>query len=314
MPLLLSESDVRAVLPMPDLIASMESALTAFSRREVEQPVRTVLDVNGNFFGSMPAYLPATPALGTKLVSVFHENAAKGLTTHLATILLFSPETGALEAILDGRYITEARTAAVSAVSAKFLAREDGLVLAIMGSGVQAQSHLEALRCVRAFQSVRIWSPRNSVAFALAHKIHAAESAEAAIRGADVIVLATSSKTPVVDAAWVKPGAHVISVGACRPTEREMDPALLAASSIYVDSREAALKESGDIVMGIREGHFSSQRIRGELGEVACGRAESRRSASEITVFKSLGLAVEDVAAAHLALGRARSEGRGTCV
>jgi len=314
MPLLLSEADIRAVLPMKDLIATMESALAAFSRREVEQPVRTVLDVRGNFFGSMPAYLPAAPALGTKLVSVFHENASKGLTTHLATILLFSTETGALDAILDGRFITEARTAAVSAVSAKFLSREDSLVLAIIGSGVQAQSHLEALRCVRHFQSVRIWSPRNAVTFALAHKVHAADSAEAAVRGADVIVLATSSKTPVIDAAWVKPGAHVISVGACRPTERELDPALLAASSIYVDSRDAAMKESGDIVMGIREGHFSSQRIRGELGEVACGRAEARRNGSEITVFKSLGLAVEDVAAAHLALERAKQQGRGTCV
>ena len=179
---------------------------------------------------------------------------------------------------------------------------------------MQAQSHLEALRCVRKLESVRVWSPRSSAAFATAHNVDAAESAEAAVRGADVIVLVTSSPTPVIDAAWVKPGAHVISVGACRPAQREMDPLLLAGSAIYVDSREAALKESGDIVMGIREGHFSSQRIRGELGEVVCGRAEARRNADEITVFKSLGLAVEDVAAAHLALTRAKDQGRGTCV
>ncbi len=299
---------------MQDLIDSMESALVAFTKREVEQPVRTVLDAGGNYFGSMPAFMPGLPALGTKLVSVFHENPSKGLTSHLATILLFSTETGALEAILDGRFITEARTAAVSAVSAKYLAREDAKTLAIIGSGVQALSHLEALRCVRDFDSVRIWSPRSAAAFAVAHHIEAAPSAEAAVRGADIVVLVTSSPTPVIEAGWVKEGAHVISVGACRPTHREMDPQLLAVSAIYVDSKEAALKESGDIVMGMRQGHFTENRLRGELGGIAGGRVPARQSDTEITVFKSLGLAVEDVAAAHLAFTRAKERGIGKCI
>jgi ornithine cyclodeaminase/alanine dehydrogenase-like protein (mu-crystallin family) len=300
---------------MPDLIAAMRDALAAFSAGEVEQPVRTVLEPGaGNYFAVMPAYMPATPAAGVKLVTVFHENPSKGLPSHLATILLFSTETGALEAILDGRFITEARTAAVSAVSSRLLANEDAQVLAILGSGVQALSHLEALRSVHTFASIRIWSPRHAPAFAEQHGIKAAASAEAAVRGADVVALVTSSPTPVLDAGWVKPGAHVISVGACRPAQREMDPALLAKSKIYVDSLAAAMKESGDIVMGIREGHFPSQRIRGELGELLLGRAEGRLKANEITVFKSLGLAVEDVAAAHLALTRAREQGIGTCI
>src|SRR5882724_2236957 len=161
MPLLLKEAVVRALLPMPDLISAMDRALTAFSSGGVVQPVRTVLDLEDRhaFFGVMPAYQASAPAMGAKLVTVYHSNLEKGLPSHLATILLFDPETGALDAILDGRYITEARTAAVSAVSAKKLAREGSKTLAIIGSGVQARSHLDAMKCVRNFTEVRAWSP-----------------------------------------------------------------------------------------------------------------------------------------------------------
>jgi ornithine cyclodeaminase/alanine dehydrogenase-like protein (mu-crystallin family) len=314
MPLLLTEADVRALLTMPDLIACMETALAAFSAGNVVQPVRTVLDLADRhaFFGVMPAYMPTLPAMGAKLVTVYHSNLERGLPSHLGTILLFDPETGALDAILDGRYITEARTAAVSAVSAKKLAREDSRILAILGSGVQARSHFEALKHVRNFTEVRAWSPNaaNLKAFTDETLAIRSSSAEAAVRGADVIALTTSSPTPVLDDAWVKPGAHVISVGASRPTQRELDPALVARARLFVDSRASALKESGDVVMGIAEGRFPAEHVIGELGEPATARA----SAQEITIFKSLGLAVEDVAAAHLALKRARQHSKGAAV
>ncbi|HLY07566.1 MAG TPA: ornithine cyclodeaminase family protein [Rhizomicrobium sp.] len=314
MPLVLSEAVVRELLSMPDLIAAMEGALAAFSAGTVVQPVRTVLEVGEqhSFFGLMPAYVPSAPAMGAKLVTVYHSNLERGLPSHLATIVLLDPATGGLEAILDGRYITEARTAAVSAVSAKKLARGDSRVLAILGSGVQAHSHVEALGHVLKFSEIRAWSPTraNLENFARATGARAMDSAEAAVRGADVIVLVTASPTPVLENSWVKPGAHVISVGACRPTQREMDPALVARARLFVDSRAAALKESGDVVMGIAEGRFDANHIVAELGDATA----KRQSSEEVTIFKSLGLAVEDVVAASLALERAKKMNRGVAI
>src|SRR5579864_8476328 len=314
MPLLLTEADVRSVLTMPDLIAAMEPALAAFSSGAVVQPVRTVLDLADRhaFFGLMPAYVPSLPALGAKLVTVYHSNLERGLPSHLATILLFDPATGDLEAIVDGRYITEARTAAVSAVSAKKLARPDAKILAILGSGVQARSHFEALNCVCKFDEIRVWSPtlENSRKFAAETGSIVKASAEEAARGADVIALVTASSTPVVHGDWIQPGAHVIAVGACRPTEREMDSALVARARLFVDSRAAALKEAGDIVIPIQEGRITADHIVAELGESTA----ARQSREEVTIFKSLGLAVEDVASAHLAATRARRNSKGASV
>jgi alanine dehydrogenase len=302
MPLLLRESEVRELVSMADLIECMNRALTAFSSGTVQQPVRTVLDVNGNFFGLMPSYLTQAPALGAKLVTVFNGNADRGLPTHLATILLLSPLTGELLAILDGRYITEARTAAVSAVSAQKLARPDAAVLAIIGSGVQARSHVEALREVHKFREIRAWSPNEErlVKFAGDMNLTASPSAEEAVREADVIALVTASTEPVLFSDWVKEGAHVIAVGACRPTHREVDPILMRRARVYVDSREAAMREAGDIIL-------SNCTIAGELGE-----GIARNNGREITVFKSLGLAVEDVASAQLVYERAMAQGKGT--
>ena len=319
MPIWLSEADVRAVLSMPDLIDVMESALASFSAGQVEQPVRTVIEAPGGFFGSMPALLKSTPAMGAKLVTVFHENTHKGLPTHLATILLLDPSTGELLAIMDGRYITEARTGAVSAVAARYLAREDASTLAIIGSGVQARSHLEALSLVRQFSDIRCWSPTAAHAskFAADSKdwtVRAVESAQAAVHGANVIALVTASPEPVIRNEWVSAGACVISVGACRPNQREMDPALAARARLFVDSRAAALKESGDVVLGIREGRFAENHIAAELGQVVSVPSLGRRDATEITIFKSLGLAVEDVAAADLAFRRATSLARGAAI
>lgn len=319
---LLTEQQVQSLLPMADLIPAMEAALARFSAGEVLQPVRSVLMVGPTkaYFGLMPAYVPNPGSLGAKLVTVFADNPSKHLPSHLATILLLDPETGSLQALMDGRYITEARTAAVSAVSARFLAKREAATLAIIGSGVQARSHLEAFAEVRQLKEVRVWSPRAAsrerfVAEMTSHvpvAVRAAETAEAAVRGADLIVLVTSSVTPVIKDEWVGAGAHVVSVGACRPDQREIDPALIARARLYVDSRAAALVESGDVVMGMADGLFDASHIRGELGEVVLGRVDGRKGDADVTIFKSLGMAVEDVVAADLVLRRAVEVGAGT--
>jgi len=257
--------------------------------------------------------------LGAKLVTVFDGNARQGLPTHLATIALLDPNTGELLAVMDGRFITEARTAAVSAVAVRSLALEKTPVLAIIGSGVQARSHLEALALMREFADIRCWSPTRGNLEKLVSEsnrwpIRAMASAKAAIESADVVVLVTASSTPVIEDAWVKPGACVVSVGACRPYQREMDPKLVARGRLVVDSRAAALKESGDVVLGIQEGRFGESHISAELGEVAANPKLGRRDANEITIFKSLGLAVEDVAAADLAYRRAAKSARGAAI
>jgi len=286
---ILDEETVRAHLRMDELIPAMASALADLSAKKAVQPVRTVLPVadHAGFFGVMPAY---NGALGAKLVTFYPEN--KGIHTHHGLIVLFRPETGEPIAIVDGRYITEMRTAAVSAVATDLLARKEVEVLAIIGSGVQARSHLEALRLVRHFKEVRVWSPNNAKRFAAEHRVIAAKSAEAAVRDADVIAAVTGSKVPVIFGEWVLQGAHINAVGANRPTWRELDDDILRKSRIYVESRESALVESGDLL--------AAGTIFAEIGEVVSGTKPGRQSDDEITLFKSLGTAVEDIAAADL--------------
>jgi ornithine cyclodeaminase/alanine dehydrogenase-like protein (mu-crystallin family) len=267
----------------------MARALADLSAGRVVQPVRTVLPVAAHrgFFGVMPAY---AGALGAKLVTFYPHN--EGIPTHHAMILLFRPETGEPLVMMDGRLITEMRTAAVSAVATEHLARANASVLAILGSGVQAGSHLEALRLARPFSEVRVWSPRNGRAFAERHGVKAAASPEDAVRDADVVVVATSSQTPVLHGSWLSPGAHVNAVGATRPDWRELDDELLARARLYVESREPAGQESGDVM--------AATGIVAEIGEVVTGTAPGRRTADEITLFKSVGVGVEDVAAASM--------------
>jgi ornithine cyclodeaminase len=319
-PIFLSEADVRAVLPMGDLIDTMRQALGAFSGGKVVQPVRSVLEVGDQhaFFGVMPAALVTPSSMGAKLVTVYHSNHDLGLPSHLATIILLDPATGALRAIMDGRFITESRTAAVSAVSAKLLARADSSTLALIGSGVQARSHLEALRHVCRFTSIRVWSPSRAHCEAFAQTaetgdaaIEITSSAAEAVDGADVIVLATASKVPVIANADVKDGAHICAVGACRPDQREMPSDLIVRSRVYVDSREGALKEAGELLIPIAEGRIDHTHIAGELGELVLGKVDGRRDTAEVTIFKSLGMAAEDVAAAALAADRAKARGLG---
>jgi len=287
----LDEQAVRARLHYPDLIPAIAEALAALASGKVVQPVRSVLPVAPyqGFFAVMPAY---GGALGAKLVTFYPKNV--GVHTHHAVIVMFRPETGEPLAMMDGRLITEMRTAAASAVATERLARPDASVLAILGSGVQAGSHLAALRHVRSFKEVRVWSPRNAPAFAERHGVKAVPSAADAVRGADVVVVAASSTTPILQGRWLSPGTHVNAIGATRPEWRELDDDLVTTARVFVDSREAALRESGDIIAAKSEVT--------EIGAVVAGAAPGRRSAEEVTLFKSVGVAVEDVAAAALVL------------
>jgi len=290
-PLFLNEEQVREHLRMADLIPAMEKALIDFAEGKVTQPVRSVINVDppGGFLGLMPALTPE--GLGLKAVTFYPSNAEHGIPTHMATIFLVDPRTGRPLAIMDGRLITEMRTAAVSAAATKLLAVPDSKILAILGSGVQARSHVEALRLVRRFEEVRVWSPTKAHARQLAEEIGGtAVSAEEAVRGADVVVTVTNSKTPVLKGSWLKPGCHVNAIGACRPDWRELDDEAMA-NTVFVDSREGALKESGDLIL-------SRAKIYTELGKALTGKILSH--ADETTIFKSLGMAVEDIAAATL--------------
>jgi alanine dehydrogenase len=288
--MMLDEDAVRRLLRMRDLIPAMSVALSDLSAGKVIQPVRLMLPITAHqgFFATMPAWTGG--ALGAKLVAFYPNN--QGIPTHHAVILLFRPETGEPLVSMDGRLITEMRTAAVSAVATRHLAREDASVLAILGSGVQAGSHLEALRLVRTVREVRVWSPRNGKAFAERFGVRAVPTAAEAVRGADIVVVATSSQTPVLEGEWLSPGTHVNAVGACRPDWRELDDQLVRRTRLYVESREAATRESGDVI--------AAGGIFAEIGEVVAGARPGRQSAEEITLFKSVGVAVEDVAAADL--------------
>ena len=287
----LDEDAIRPLLSWDRLIPTMERALAAFSLGRAVQPVREMLTIEEGrrYLGVMPAV--AENAMGAKIVSFYPANAGTGVPTHHAMVLLFRTDTGEPLAAMDGRLITEMRTAAVSAAATKYLASPDSRVLALLGSGVQAEAHLHALRQVRSFAEVRVWSRtvENARRFAERHGVQAM-TAENAVRGADVVVTATSAVEPILKGAWLKPGAHVNAIGSPRPTWRELDDAAMA-NLLIVDSRAAVLKESGDVIL-------SQAAIHAEIGEIFAGAAPVRADAT--TVFKSVGLAVEDIAAAQL--------------
>jgi ornithine cyclodeaminase/alanine dehydrogenase-like protein (mu-crystallin family) len=300
-PLFFTEEQVRQHLRMVDLIPAMEKALIDFSAGKVTQPVRSIIKVDppGGFLGLMPAL--TSNGLGLKAVTFYPSNAERGIPTHMAIIFLVDPETGTPLAILDGRLITEMRTAAVTAAATKLLAPPDAKILALLGSGVQARSHVEALRLVRQFEEIRVWSSTQKHAKQFAEEIGGtAVSAEEAVCGADVVVTVTNSKTPVLKGSWLKRGSHVNAIGACRPDWRELDDEAMR-NVVVVDSREGALKESGDVIL-------SCAKIYAELGEALAGTVPTR--AKETTIFKSLGMAVEDIAAAILVYRAVMKESR----
>lgn len=320
-PLLLSEADVARCLDMASLIPLMRDTLARFSRGELPQPVRQPLHIpGGGDYAGMPAAIPAPGGgvFGQKSVIFFPGNAELGLPTHLATILLLDGKTGALLAIMDGRLITEMRTAAVSAVSVDLLARTDASRLAILGSGVQARAHLDAIGLVRKLSAVTVWSrtPANAERFARAQApgagcpITAAATVREAVKGADIIVTATSAREPVLEGAWIAPGAHLCVVGSSSPKKREVDTATVTMSRIWVDTWDATQVEAGDLLIPAAAEEYDLDWVVGELGEVA-GGAPGRTSRDEVTLFKSLGMGVEDVASAGLAYARARERGVG---
>jgi thiomorpholine-carboxylate dehydrogenase len=298
--LYLSDEEVRELLHWDALIPAMENALVEFSLGRVVQPVRNMLTVEEGkrYFGIMPAV--ARQAMGAKLVSFYPGNEGTGTATHHAMVLLFRPDTGEPLAVMDGRLITEMRTAAVSAAVTKYLAAPDARVLALLGSGVQARAHLQALSRVRTFEEIRVWSRTAAHAerFAEKYDVEAMPIADA-VRGADVVVTATSSLQPILHGTWLKPGAHVNAVGSPRPDWRELDDRTMA-NILVVDSRAAVLEESGDVIL-------SGAKIYAEAGEIFAGI--KKIAALETTVFKSVGLAIEDIEAAKLVYDTAFASG-----
>ena len=315
--LVLSEHDVRAHLPMSDCIDAMADVLAALTRGELFQPLRFVVRPPGaaGLMGFMPAHRggPA-PAFSLKEIVVAPGNPARGLDAHQGAVLLHDGETGELRAILNASPVTEIRTAAVSAVATRALARPGAGTVAILGAGVQARSHVEAMRCVLDAPEIRIWSRTAASAQALARETgaRACATVEEALAGAGVVCTTTSAREPVLRREWLAPGAHVNAVGSSVPSTRELDTATVAAASLFVDRRESTLNEAGDYLFPAREGAIGPEHIRAELGEVLTGAHPGRTAETELTIFKSLGLAVEDLAAAELAVGRARAAGAGT--
>lgn len=316
--LILSEHDVERLLTMRECIAVMEEALIALARGEVNNPLRSLIRGEGakGILGLMPSYRGgAHPHYGLKEVCVFPGNPAIGLDTHLGGVLLHSGETGQLMAVMNASAITAIRTAAVSAVATKLLAREDARTLAIIGAGVQARTHLEAIPLVRNIDDVRIMSRSIAKAEALAGtRAHVVHSVEEAVRGADIVVTTTSSREPILQREWLSDGVHINAVGSSIAAARELDSATVASASLFVDRRESTVNESGDYLFALREGAISADHIRAEIGEVLIGQAKGRTSASEITLFKSLGLAVEDLASAQFLFEKASREHAGTWV
>ena len=310
--LILNYDEVKQLLPMHECIDVMTDALSALARGEAEMPLRTIFrpqDVRG-VMAMMPSFRQGdAPLFGLKAICVFPDNAAIGKDAHQGGVLLFSGETGELLAVVNASAITEIRTAAVSAVATRVLAREDASELAIIGAGVQARSHLEAIACVRPIKRARIAARRFEKAQLLVEEmqpkfefeIAAVQTSEEAVRGAEIIVTATTSFEPVVRREWISTGVHLNAVGTYSFKARELDTATVADATLFVDRRESALNEAGDYVIAAAEGAFGPEHIRAELGEVLIGSHPGRTSKDEITVFKSLGLAIEDLAsAAHV--------------
>ena len=321
--LVLAHDDVKQLLPMEDCIELMAGVLADLARGSVWQPLRFVVRPpdEPSLMGLMPAHRSEPqPAYSLKVICIFPGNPARGIDAHQGGVLLFDGETGAPRALLDASAVTEIRTAAVSAVATRLLAREDAQELAILGSGVQAHSHLEAMANLRTFTRARVWSRTAAHARAFAAEapapfpVEAVPSAEEAIRGADVVVTATSSREPVVEREWLAPGAHVNAVGSSIPTARELDADTVAAAALFADARESMVNEGGDYLFAVREAGVGPDHIRAELGEILIGAREGRRSTDELTVFKSLGLAAAALAAAELVYSRARETGRGAAV
>jgi ornithine cyclodeaminase len=322
--LIINQAEVARLLPMADCINVMEGALKALARGEALVPLRQVVPLPRGLgaVAAMPGYSETLKAIGVKVITVFPGNRGTDYDSHQGTVLLFEAGHGGLKAIVDASEVTAIRTAAVSAVATRALARATAGDLAILGSGVQARTHLDAMLLVRPIQRVRVWSPTPGHAQTFAEresrrhavKVEAMASARGTVKGADIICTVTSSREPVLMGEWIEPGAHVNAVGSSVKVTRELDTAAVKKARLFVDARESALSESGDILMPLAEKAIREEHIRAEIGDVLMGRVEGRKSSREITLFKSLGLAVEDLAAVHFIYSRAVEQDVGTLV
>jgi len=322
--LVISQREVPALLPMDACVDLMAETLRTTSRGDAVLPLREMvwLPDRSGLLGLMPGYLGSPRALGLKVVSVMPGNHGTEFDAHQGVVILFDVENGRLLAVIDATSITAIRTAAVSGAATRSLAREDARDLAILGSGVQARTHLEAMAAVRPLRRARVWSrdPERARSFAERESrrfdfpVEPVADAPAAVRGADLICTTTASREPVLEGDWIAPGAHVNAVGACFAACRELDTRAVVRSRLYVDRRESALNEAGDFLIPRAEGAIGDDHIVGEIGEVFLGRVPGRRSTEEITLFKSLGIAVEDLAAAHHIHRTALERGAGAAI
>jgi alanine dehydrogenase len=322
--LVLNQQEVTALLPMAACIEVMAETLSSLARGETVLPLRTILRLpdGSGAFAVMPAYLGSPATIGAKVITVFPGNNGTAFDSHQGAVLLFDSVNGSLAALLDATAITTIRTAAVSAVATRALARENASSLAILGAGVQGYAHLEAMCAVRPITSLRVWSRNAEHARRFAdvatsrYKLDAwvADSARSAAHDADIVCTTTSSTEPVLFGEWITPGTHINAVGASQATAREVDSETVIRSRLYADRRESALNEPGDILVPLRAGQITADHIVGEVGEVLIGRAPGRANDNEITLFKSLGLAIEDLAAAAYVCAEAARTGAGVHV
>jgi len=307
--LFVDSKTVKECLPMRECVDLMKETLVAYSRREAAQVLRTAMKIGERkILGVMPAAFSSRGIAGAKILTIFSDNFSQGLPSHQGVVALFETRTGSLEAIVDGEAITGVRTAAVSAAATDALARRDAHVLAVLGSGLQARRHLEAILCVRAIDEVRVWDIDPASAARYAREMgerFAVPVADCrgdvrkAVEGADVICTVTAARQPILFGAHVSPGAHINAVGACSPADRELDTELVKRARLFGDSVESVIHEAGDYLIPLREGAFGSEHLLGEVGAVIDGRLPGRTSQEDVTVFEALGLAVEDLAAAN---------------
>jgi ornithine cyclodeaminase len=318
--LVLSGDDVRRLMPMRDCIEIVEAAMRVVSRGGAELPLRFGLFLPGtrNILAVMPGYLAEPQSLGAKVIAVYPDNAGRGLSSHMGVVVLFDPVTGVPVALLDATSITGLRTAAASAVATRALARADASTLAILGTGEQAAAHLYAIAAVRNIASVTVWGRTPAKAREFAERegvasglpVHVAADVEQAVADADIVCATTASPEPILMGAWIRRGTHVNLVGASSAATREADEALVAKSAFYVDFRASALAQAGELIEAM--GPFAAKHIRGEIGQVLNGELGGRAHEAEVTVYKSLGIAAQDLCVGHALLERARAAGVGT--
>jgi ornithine cyclodeaminase len=322
----LDRDDVVRLLPMDECVEAMARALATVARGNAILPLRPMIRLpdSPNIFALMPAYLGEPKSVGVKVLTVFPVNHGTPIDAHQGAVLLFEADHGRLLAILDATSVTAIRTAAVSALATRLLAREDADELAIIGAGTQGRMHLEAMTVVRPVKHVRVWSRTTEHARALAQvarerfdlRADVCSTPAQAVERASIVCTTTASATPVVEGEWLRPGTHVNAVGACIPTTRELDTEAVRRARLYVDRRESALAEPGDILFPLKEGAIGKDHIVAEIGELLLpgGDRLRRGSEEEITIFKSLGLAVEDLAAAHHVYRKASADGSGNWI